>query len=188
MNKPLIYLIVFVLCILFQAGISPAIAIGGCAPNFLIIPVLLVALRSGVGAGGVAGFFCGLLYDLMGNGTIGCMALVFTIAALAVGFLARGIDITSPVTIIIIAVISSVFIELAYGIVVMLTGADAGGGISTIFAHSLPASLYSAVFAVIALLVCGLFLGYEGAATGAQLGGQIGGRAKKMPRMKSRLK
>lgn len=188
MNKSLIYLIVFVLCILLQAGVSPAIAIGGCSPNFLIIPVLLVALRSGIGAGGVAGFSCGLLYDLMGNGTIGCMALVFTLTALAVGFLARGLDITSPVTTIIVTVLSSIFVEIAYGIAVILTSADAGGGISTIFVHSLPTSLYSAVFAVVALLVCGLFLGYEGAATGAQLGRQIGGRARRMPRMKSRLK
>ncbi len=188
MNKPLIYLIVFVLCFLLQAGLSPAIAIAGCAPNFLIIPVLLVALRSGVGAGGVSGFFCGLLYDLMGNGTIGCMALVLTITALAVGFLARGIDITSPVTVIIVALVSSVFSEVGYGIAVMLTSADAVGGMGAIFAHSLPTSLYSAVFAIAALLVCGLFLGYEGAATGAELGKQIGGRATKMPRMKSRLK
>ena len=188
MNKSLVYLIVFVLCILFQAGLSPAIAIGGCAPNFLIIPVLLVALRSGIGAGGVAGFFCGLLFDLMGNGTIGCMALVLTITALVVGFLAGGLDITSPVTVIIVAVVSSIFVELAYGIAVMLTSPDTPGGMSTLFTHSLPASLYSAVFAVLALLVCGMFLGYEGAATGAQLGGQIGGRAKRMPRMKSRLK
>lgn len=188
MNKSLIYLITFVLCFLLQAGLSPAIAIAGCAPNFLIIPVLLVALRSGVGPGGVAGFFCGLMYDLMGNGTIGCMALVLTITALVVGFLARSIDITSPVTVIIVVLISSVFAEVAYGISVMLTSADATGGIGAIFAHSLPTSLYSAVFAVAALLICGLFLGYEGAATGARIGRQIGGRARKMPRMKSRLK
>ncbi len=29
---------------------------GGCAPDFLLIPVMLVAMRS---AGGIAGFFCG---------------------------------------------------------------------------------------------------------------------------------
>ena len=78
MSKQVVYAITIVLCILLQAGISPAIAIMGCSPNFLLIPVLLISMRSGTGMGSIAGFLLGLLYDLMGSGTIGCMALVFT--------------------------------------------------------------------------------------------------------------
>ncbi len=187
MNKSAVYLVIFVLCILFQAGLAPAIAIAGCPPNFLIIPVLLVALRSGQGAGGVAGFFCGLLFDLMGNGTIGCMALVFTLMALLVGFLGGGLDLTAPLAVVLVAVVSCFFVEIAYAIAIVLTTADSGGAVGTVLSYSLPTALYSSVFAVIALLVCGLFLGAENSST-AQLGGSIGGRAPKMPRMKSRLK
>lgn len=35
------------------------------------------------------GFSLGLLYDLMGSGTIGCMALVLTLIAFIVGVAAR---------------------------------------------------------------------------------------------------
>ena len=188
MNKSMIYLIAFILCILLQAGVAPAIAIGGCSPNFLLIPVLLVALRSGTGAGGIAGFFCGLLFDLMGNGTIGCMALVFTLTALVVGFLGAGLDLTAPLAVVLVAVVSAFFVEIAYAIAIVLTTADGGGAMNTILTYSLPTALYSTVFAAIALLVCGALLGYENSSTANQLGGQIGGSAGKMPRMKSRLK
>ena len=46
MSKQVVYAITIVLCILLQAGISPAIAIMGCSPNFLLIPVLLISMRS----------------------------------------------------------------------------------------------------------------------------------------------
>lgn len=187
-NKSTVYLIIFILCFLLQAGLSPAIAIGGCSPNFLIIPVLLVALRSGHAAGGIVGFFCGLLYDLMGNGTIGCMALVFTLAALLIGFLGGGLDLTAPLAIVLVAVISTLFVEIAYAIAIILTSPEGSGAVGTILGHSLPTALYSAVFAVIVLLVCGFLLGAENSSTASQLGRQIGGRATKMPRMKSRLK
>lgn len=188
MSKSTVYLVIFVLCILFQAGLSPAIAIAGCSPNFLIIPVLLVALRSGQAAGGIAGFFCGLLFDLMGNGTIGCMALVFTLMAILVGFLGGSLDLTTPLVLVLVVVFSAFFVEIAYAIAIVLTTADSGGAVGTVLTYSLPSALYSSVFAVIVLLVCGLFLGAENSSTAAQLGRQIGGRATKMPRMKSRLK
>ena len=91
MSKQVVYAITIVLCILLQAGISPAIAIMGCSPNFLLIPVLLISMRSGTGMGSIAGFLLGLLYDLMGSGTIGCMALVFTLIAMW-RFLRRSFD------------------------------------------------------------------------------------------------
>ena len=156
--------------------------------NFLLIPVLLVTLRSGQDAGAIAGFFCGLLFDLMGNGTIGCMALVFTIAALVVGFLGNGLDLTTPMAVSVVAVISAFFVEIAYALVVILISAENGGSVSTVFAYSLPSALYSAVFAVIALLSIGVLLGRENSSMYGRIGGQIGGSAKNIPRSKSRLR
>ena len=91
-SKQTVYLITIVLCILLQAGIAPAIAIMGCKPNFLLIPVLLISMRSGTAAGSIAGFSLGLLYDLMGSGTIGCMALVLTLIAFIVGVAGESMD------------------------------------------------------------------------------------------------
>lgn len=186
MSKPLVYTITFVVCILFQAGISPAISVAGCAPDFLLIPVMLVAMRSGAGAGGTAGFFCGLLYDLMGANVIGGMALSMTIMAMVVGLLASNLNSTSVATVVVFAVVASLFVELVYGIIVMLTAIDAGGAAAVLVFHSIPTALYSAVFAIIGLLTIGLVLADDAPSMPAQLGG--GMNRNKMPRMKSRLK
>lgn len=59
MSKQVVYAITIVLCILLQAGISPAIAIMGCSPNFLLIPVLLISMRSERGWGASPDFCSG---------------------------------------------------------------------------------------------------------------------------------
>jgi rod shape-determining protein MreD len=187
LNKQAIYLITIVLCLILQAGIAPAISIAGCSPNFLFIPVLLVSFRSGMGAGGITGFFMGLVYDLMGNGTVGCMALVFTITALLLGLLSGGMDFATPLSSALLAAFSSLFVELLYAIVSVLTSSEGGGAMSTVFTYSLPSALYTAVFAVIALLTIGLFIADESTGMPARLGERRGG-ARKMPHMKSRLK
>ncbi len=44
------------------------------------------------------------------------------------------------------AVVASLFVELVYGIIVMLTAIDAGGAAAVLVFHSIPTALYSAVF------------------------------------------
>ena len=80
----------------------------------LLIPVLLISMRSGTGAGSIAGFALGLLYDLMGSGTIGCMALVFTLIAFAVGVAGESIDLFTPIATVIVAVLASLITEIGY--------------------------------------------------------------------------
>lgn len=187
MSKQSAYLVTIILCIILQAGVSPAIAILGCAPNFLLIPVLLISLRSGMGAGGVSAFLLGLLYDLMGSGTIGCMALVFTVVALLVGIASESMDLFTPVSTIILSVVASLFVELGYGLTAVLTSAEGGGAMSTVLTYSLPSALYTAFFVAIALLTIGLVTADEGTGMPSHLGERSGG-ARKMPRMKTRLK
>ena len=158
MTKPIVYLITVVACAFFQVAISPAISIAGCAPNFLLIPVLLIALRSGAAAGSVAGFACGLFEDFAGNGTVGCMALTFTIVGLAVGFVASALETTGGIASCLVGTVASFLAELVYGIANALTS-SAGGGIAiTLLTHSLPTALYTAVFVCIALATIRLVL------------------------------
>ena len=60
MDKNLVYAISVIVCALLQLAIAPAVALFGATPNFLIIPVLFIALRSGAVAASVAGFALGL--------------------------------------------------------------------------------------------------------------------------------
>lgn len=188
MSKRVIYAVTIVLCIILQAGVSPAIAIMGAAPNFLLIPVLLISMRSGVGIGSIAGFSLGLLYDLMGAGTVGCMALVFTVISLAVGLAAQSMDLSTPILMIIIAIVASLICELGYGIVAVLTSSEGGSMMSTLLTYSLPSSLYTAVFAAIALLTIQLVMVDENSGMPARLGDHRSGSTRGASRMKSRLK
>lgn len=190
MSKQLAYLITFVVCILLQMAIAPAITLGSAEPDFLLIAVLLVALRSGVGVGSVAGFSLGLLYDLIGDGTVGCMALVFTITAAIVGALGSGLSQRSPAVMCLVAVCSSFFTEIVYAVSVILTSASSAGAWATIISHSVPSAFYSAVLACIALVTMGFVVADEQPTMGSgpRLGGQVGGRGRNIPRMGSRLK
>lgn len=188
MSKQVVYIVTIVLCILLQAGISPAISIMGCKPNFLLIPVLLISMRSGTGAGSIAGFALGLLYDLMGNGTIGCMALVFTLIAFIVGVAGESMDLLTTIATIAVAVFSSLFLEIGYGIAAILTSAEGGGMMSTMLSYSLPSALYTAVFAVIALVTIGLVMVDDNAGMPTRLGERRDGSRRAMSHMKSRLK
>lgn len=188
MSKQIVYLVTIILCIILQAGISPAIAILGCVPNFLLIPVLLVSMRSGATVGGITGFLLGLLYDLMGSGTIGCMALVFTIIALIIGLVGEGVDLFTPVATIIASVVSAFFIEIAYGIISALTTSEGGGMMSTMLGYSLPSALYTSVFLIIALLTIGLVIVDENAGMPTRLGERSGASSRGISQMKSRLK
>lgn len=188
MSKQAVYIVTTVLCILLQAGISPAIAIMGATPNFLLIPVLLVSMRSGVGAGSITGFALGLLYDLMGAGTIGCMALVFTLIAFIVGAAAENIDLSTPVAVLVVAIGASLVCEVGYGIAAMLTSAEGGSVMSTMVGYSLPSALYSAVFAIIALLTIGLLMADETTGMPTRLGERRDRGMRNMSRMKSRFK
>lgn len=188
MSKQVVYLVTIVLCILLQAGISPAIAVMGSSPNFLLIPVLLISMRSGTGAGSIAGFALGLLYDLTGSGTIGCMALVFTLIAFAVGVAGESIDLFTPIATVIVAVLASLITEIGYGIAAILTSSEGGAVMFTILSHSLPSALYTAVFAIIALVTIGLVIVDESAGMPTHLGERREGAMRSMSRMKSRFK
>lgn len=190
MSKPLVYLITIVVCIFLQMAIAPAIALGGAVPNFLLIPVLLVSLRSGAGVGGVTGFCLGLLGDLVGDGTVGCMALTFTITALICGAVGSGLSLRSFGVSALVALVASFFVEIVYAIAVILTNANSAGAASTIVSSSLPSAVYTAVFCCIALFTIGLVMADDAPAMrgGPRLGAPIGGRGSRIPRMGSRLK
>lgn len=186
MSKQTVYLVTIILCILLQAGIAPAITIMGATPNFLLIPVLLVSLRSGTGIGSLTGFLLGLLYDLMGSGTVGCMALVFTLIAFAVGAAGESIDLLTPLGTIVVSVVSSLLLEIGYAVVSVLTSSVGGGMMATLMTYSLPSALYTAVFVVIALLTIELVIADETAGMPARLGERREAGMRNMTRMKSK--
>jgi rod shape-determining protein MreD len=65
--------------------VAPAITIGGVAPDFTVIAVVILALAEGSGAGCLGGFSLGLIQDLAHPNLLGLYALDKTILGYAVG-------------------------------------------------------------------------------------------------------
>jgi len=76
-----------VVAALLQAGLAPYMAIGGVAPNFLLLVVVTIALVEGPAAGCSAGFAAGLIFDLLGTGPVGPMVLVLSVTGYLAGLL-----------------------------------------------------------------------------------------------------
>ena len=178
LGKPVVYAITFVACILLQAAVAPNIAIFGAQPNFLLIPVLLVALRSGTGPASIAGFGLGVLYDAMTSGTIGCMALVLVLVAWAAGALSANIAADSVAVALAYAVAGAFFTECLYAVSVLLTTTDTSGALGAFVGHALPGFLYTAVFSCIGLATITLAMGEE---TKRRPRAGQGGSARKKP-------
>ena len=187
MDKRIAYIITIVLCFLLEAGIAPAIAIGGCSPNFLMIPIVFIAARSGAAPGSVAGFLLGLLWDLMGSGIIGCMAFVCTIVGLIVGGLCSNMETKSPLVLCIFGIASAFVIEFGYGISVALASSISGNITSTMLTYAAPSALYSAVIMCIALVLLSVFVA-DDSPNMSSLGRPVGGSGRNVVRMQSRLK
>ena len=68
--------VVLMACLLLQLVGGGHISLFGAVPDFLLVAVFFLALRSGPFAGVVAGFLLGLVFDLLGAGTVGLSSLV----------------------------------------------------------------------------------------------------------------
>ena len=176
MDKGLVYIITLVVTVLLQLAVAPSIQIGSALPDFLLIPVLFIALNSGPGAGGVAGFVLGLLYDFSGDGVIGAMAFTFCLIALVVGLVGTNMD-SSPVVAGIAGIVFAFLSELIYGAVTVLGSSASSGAFSTVLSYAIPSALYTAVICLVALVTMSLVAADSSSQMGSKFGGAgFGGR------------
>ena len=62
------------------------VSVGGITPDLLIILVVWIAIREGQFIGILAGFGCGLLFDIVSLDVLGTNALAKTFAGFAAGY------------------------------------------------------------------------------------------------------
>lgn len=131
-----------------QAALAPYMAIGGVVPNFIFLVVTTIALVQGPTAGASAGFAGGLIYDLLGSGPIGPMALVLTVVGYLAGLLHEQMFAEGwllPLTVLGIAALGT---EVAYGLLLGLIGEGAPFW-SSLITRMLPAAVYNTVLALL---------------------------------------
>ena len=141
MNRLLPTIAAILAAALLQAGLAPYLAIGGVVPNFLLVVVVTLALVEGPAAGASAGFAAGLIFDLLGSGPVGPMALVLTVTGFMAGLLHENMFAEGwllPLTVLAIASLASTF---AYALLLELLGAE-GSFFLTFFTKVLPEALY----------------------------------------------
>jgi rod shape-determining protein MreD len=137
-----------VVAALLQVALAPHLAIGGAVPNFMLLVVIAAALVEGPRYGAVTGFSAGLLFDLLGTGPIGPMALVLCLVGFAAGSLEENMFAEGwrlPVTVVFLA---SLVTEIAYWIVLAVTGNAQAFG-TTFLNVMLPSALYNGVLALL---------------------------------------
>src|SRR3954464_12132307 len=74
---PLLLLVLFLMTLQFY--LRPRLGSARVSPDFLLIGLMLFAMRSGAGAGAVAGFLVGLIEDSLTPARFGASALAHTL-------------------------------------------------------------------------------------------------------------
>jgi rod shape-determining protein MreD len=77
--------VVLFLAVVLQISIFSGIDIFGGRPDLLLVTLVMVALLRGTIFGAAAGFAAGLLYDMGIFGTLGFIALLYTLAGYWIG-------------------------------------------------------------------------------------------------------
>jgi rod shape-determining protein MreD len=133
---------------ILQAGLAPYLTIMGVTPNFLLLVVLTVALTEGASTGATVGFLAGLMFDLLGSGPVGPMALVLTATGYLAGLLHEQMFAEGwllPLTVFAVAALAS---EVAYSAILVMLG-EGEAFFSGLVTKALPAAVYNTVLALL---------------------------------------
>ncbi|HSK47769.1 MAG TPA: rod shape-determining protein MreD [Coriobacteriia bacterium] len=148
MNRVIPTVVAVLVAAVLQAGLAPYLAIGGVTPNFLLIVAITLALVNGPTQGASAGFAAGLIFDLLGSGPVGPMALVLAVTGYLVGLLHEQMFAEGwllPLTVLAVGALAT---EVAYGLILGLLG-EGAPFVPAFFTTMLPAAVYDTVLALL---------------------------------------
>jgi rod shape-determining protein MreD len=126
-----------------QATLVPHVRIAGIGPDLPLIATLVLAYRRGATGGTLAGFIIGLGQDLTNPAFLGLNALVKSLLGFTAGSARDALDATSAPLAAAVLLTAKLAHDLVYLLVfthLSLTDVFAG-----LFAHSLPAAVYTVV-------------------------------------------
>ncbi len=133
---------------ILQATLAPYLEIGGATPNFLTLVVITLALSEGPIPGATAGFAAGLMFDLLGTGAVGPMALVLTIVGYIAGLLHEQMFAEGWLLPLSVLALATLVGEIAYGVLLGILG-EGGPFWSAFITKMLPRTLYNSVLALL---------------------------------------
>lgn len=109
------WLLFFAIALALQMTIMPSMAIGGTIyPEALLIPLFILSIEEGRLAGIWAGFFAGLLADVLRSDYLGAQALAMTLVGGYVGLFCKKKFNAGPIVQIIIFITASILHDIVY--------------------------------------------------------------------------
>ena len=153
-DQPPLTVLVLSACIavLLQLIVAPVATIFGIVPNFILVTVIIIAIRNNPVRSTVAGFVLGLIFDFCSMAPIGVMTLVLTVIGYFVSSLSKSVAsgvIAIDVIIMLIAIVAGeFFVSVTYAVV----GANPDFLLSLV-RRVLPGIAYDALIGCILLLI-----------------------------------
>lgn len=148
-RKYIALLVGALVAILLQVIIAPVIQIANAVPNFILAYVVVVALLKPQDCGYIFPFVLGLIYDLVGNGPVGGMALLCVAITFAISNLLLVLNNDTLFIPIFLLVIGMFIVNILYGLLMIAGGMDVNL-FDSIVMRSLPCGLYDTVIGLIA--------------------------------------
>ncbi|MDD5259931.1 MAG: rod shape-determining protein MreD [bacterium] len=107
---PVIYIFLsFLISLLLETTLFNRLAIYGAKPDFVLILVVLVAVKKGSMTGQLYGFIGGLMQDGLSYGVLGVQAMVKTITGFGSGYLKNKLEENSLLLIMILVFLITIF-------------------------------------------------------------------------------
>lgn len=140
--------ILLIIAWLAQAAIVPLISIGSVQPDLILVVVAAQAIVGGPTTGALAGFFGGLLQDLLAPGSVGIGALVKTVIGYSLGRVDRILLGESAILPAIMIAVMSFISQSAYLGLLLLAGEPVYFA-SYLPGVILPSALYTAIIGLL---------------------------------------
>ena len=149
--------------VLLQLFVAPYLPIAGVVPNFCVAFAMAVAIARAGSSGCLLPFLLGLVFDFIGGGPIGAMALVLMVVSLAAARGFQFVDNDSLFMAFVPLAAGVLVVEVAYGALLLAFGYQASLADMLIY-RALPCFLYDFVLGCVLYLIAKRFARPAGAA------------------------
>lgn len=133
-----------IICLILQAGLSSQISIAGGTINFMVIMTAVFAFQGDASKAVIAGFLCGLFFDLTSSTPIGLMSLLLTIGSFVLvhSSAVQGGSTTSSQALIVF--VFALAIDVVFGLALFALGIQTNLLVA-LFGHGLATSILTAL-------------------------------------------
>ncbi|HCV41845.1 MAG TPA: rod shape-determining protein MreD [Bacteroidetes bacterium] len=157
MRKPVarrisFYVILSLILVVVDSTLVKFLSLAGIVPDILVVWIVYIAIREGQIAGTTAGFFIGLVMNLMGmtESMLGLAALAKTVAGFTAGYFYnenKTYNTLGGYQFIVIVAVAS-FVHNVFYFIIFLQGSDLGWTRS-VLAYGIPTTAYTAAIALL---------------------------------------